>query len=86
MKRDESALLYQRWMLRMREREARLRLFQPLHQLPDVEVCVRQGTWYRASGAQFCPYCKLEYREHPFVEEWGNSDDKRLCSGDVVHL
>ena len=60
------------------EREARLRLFQQMHQDDD------QDNWRRASGQMYCVYCKLQYWMHP-VEEIYNVDH-RLCNGDIVHL
>jgi hypothetical protein len=86
----EEENLLRAWTARRLEREARLRLFPSLHQLPEEEVCIAQRTWHRASGAQYCAQCNLTYREHPTAEEWriafGENDDKRLCNGDVVHL
>lgn len=63
-------------------REARMRLFQQLHQDDEPE-------WRRASGAVICPLCGCEYRHHPYFDEQtmhGHPVDHRLCNGDVVHL
>ena len=73
------------------EREKRLRLFQSLHQLPEIDVMISQGMWHRASGRVFCQHCGLTYSYHPIVEEWGGQmydipEDVRLCDGRVVHL
>ncbi len=59
------------------ENEARLRLFQQLHQSEEDD-------WRRASGRMLCEYCGLMYRLHP-VEEVYNTDN-RLCNGTLVHL
>lgn len=64
------------------ERDARLRLFQQIHQNDNYE-------WYRAAGGCICRNCGLTYREHyDDLEHPLNSGeyDKRLCNGDVVHL
>ena len=65
------------------EREARLRLFLPIHQ-NDF------SNWYRASGGSKCNLCGLEYRLHPYSEEFvnflGEKEDHRICNGDIVHL
>ena len=73
------------------EREARLRLFQSLHQLPEFEIMAFQSMWHRASGRVLCGHCGLAYSYHPTVEEWGSGmyekpEDVRLCDGRVVHL
>lgn len=76
------------WILLRLEREARLRLFASLHQLPPEDLCAEQGSWRRASGGVRCTYCGLLYREHPQIEEWGTGSetDHLLCGGHVVHL
>lgn len=56
--------------------EAKLRLFQQLHQ--DTET-----DFYRASGSCLCELCGLEYRKHPYDEELAVN---RLCNGEFVHL
>ena len=56
--------------------DAKLRLFQQLHQ--DTET-----DFYRASGACLCELCGLEYRMHPLDEELAVN---RLCNGELVHL
>ena len=66
----------------MMEREAKMRLFQQLHQDDDPE-------WYRANGSVKCGLCGVLYRCHPYSLEhplWGEVVDHRLCNGDVVHL
>ncbi len=63
-------------------KENTLRLFQQLHQNDDF-------IHRRASGSTLCVCCKLPYRDHPDDIEHlyaHDSYDKRLCSGDVVHL
>lgn len=63
-------------------KENTLRLFQSLHQNDNPE-------YRRASGAMYCTNCGLTYRDHPDdIENNYHNDvyDKRLCSGDVVHL
>ncbi len=73
------------------EREQRLRLFEQLHQSPDIEDMCRDFTWRRASGFMKCSHCCLPYREHPLYDEyiygdpWGDLTDHRLCNGDVIH-
>lgn len=57
-------------------RDAKLRLFQQLHQDDEPE-------WYRAAGACRCSFCGLEYREHL---DSVDGFDKRLCNAEVVHL
>ena len=56
--------------------DAKLRLFQQLHQ--DTET-----DFYRASGACLCELCGLEYLMHPLDEELAVN---RLCNGELVHL
>jgi hypothetical protein len=76
---DPSYLRYQELKAR---RESVLRLFEPLHQNDDP-------VYRRASGLNYCCHCGLLYREHPNDEERNYHNDvfdKRLCSGDVVHL
>ncbi len=64
---------WQQWRL---QRDAKLRLFQQMHQDYEPE-------WRRASGGCVCEICGLKYRDH-FDDTDGF--DKRLCNGDVVHL
>lgn len=67
---------------RLLGREARMRLFLPLHQDDEPE-------WRRASGGVICSLCGCEYRHHPYFDErtyFGHPVDHRLCNGDVVHL
>lgn len=66
-------------ILMILDREARLRLFQQLHQNDDP-------TWYRAAGGCRCELCGLTYHEHPIELETRTDIDHRLCDGDVVHL
>lgn len=56
--------------------DAKLRLFQQLHQDTGTD-------FYRASGACLCELCGLEYRKHPLDEELAVN---RLCNGELVHL
>jgi len=70
------------------EREARMRLFQQLHQNDDPDLGERRR---RPNGKMRCPLCCCQYREHPpFLEEYGwgygGDYDPRLCTGEVVHL
>ncbi len=64
------------WQQRQLARDAKLRLFQQLHQDDEPE-------WYRAAGACRCSFCGLEYREHL---DSVDGFDKRLCNAEVVHL
>lgn len=74
------------------EREARLRLFQQLHQGPDPEDAELYGFFLRrASGDVLCEHCGLEYRLHPYDEEGpvdceGRPFHHRLCGGETAHL
>lgn len=73
---------YLRYQLTKERRENTLRLFAPLHQNDDPE-------YRRASGSSYCEWCGLTYREHPDDLEsayFNDTADKRLCSGDIVHL
>lgn len=56
--------------------DAKLRLFQQLHQDTGTD-------FYRASGSCLCELCGLEYRKHPLDEELAVN---RLCNGEMVHL
>jgi hypothetical protein len=73
------------------EREQRLRLFQQLHQSPDLDDMHWADMWHRAGGFMQCRYCGLPYREHPLYDEylcgdaWDDPTDHRLCNGDVIH-
>lgn len=64
-------------------REAKLRLFEQLHQDDETEM-------RRASGRMRCGLCCLLYREHPLdlagLDDCGASWAVRLCDGDLVHL
>ncbi len=72
-------------------REQRLRLFQQLHQSPDIEDMCKDFMWRRASGHMKCEHCHLPYREHPLygeylaINSWEEPTDHRLCNGDVIH-
>lgn len=71
------------------EREQRLRLFQQVHQSPDEESIYLGALWRRSSGYTPCEYCQLPNREHPLFDEffgWNEPVDRRLCSGEIVHL
>lgn len=68
-------------------REIKLRLFQQLHQTPEVDGS--PVFWHRANGCVKCLVCGLEYREHFDAIEFplaGETFDKRLCDGTIVHL
>ncbi len=63
-------------------RDARLRLFEQLHQ--DMEE-----DWHRAGGSVPCEHCGVEYRWHPINDTTKREDgsgDHRLCNGMTVHL
>lgn len=88
---SEEDLIRKRYIAIRLEREARLRLFQQLHQGLDTEDADRLGFFFRASGNVLCPHCGLEYRIHPYDEEGPvNSEGRpfhhRLCGGETVHL
>ena len=74
------------------EREARLRLFQQLHQGLDPEDADRYDFFFRrANGSVLCEHCGLEYRVHPYDEEGpvncdGRPCHHRLCGGETAHL
>lgn len=66
----------QQYVIAKLSTDAKLRLFQQLHQ--DTET-----DFYRASGSCLCELCGLEYRKHPLDEELAVN---RLCNGELVHL
>lgn len=73
---------YLRYRLIKERRENTLRLFESMHQ-NDSPI------YRRSSGSSYCDICGLTYREHPddFESSYFNDAvDKRLCSGDIVHL
>ena len=57
--------------------EARLRLFQQLHQDMDDD-------WYRSNKSMVCEHCGLQYQHHPTEQRF--NVDKRLCNGVTVHI
>lgn len=68
-------------------REQVLRLFQQLHQTSTFDG--DPDFWYRANGGVRCKICGLQYREHFDAIEFpmaGDTFDKRLCDGTIVHL
>lgn len=68
-------------------RELKWRTFPQLHQTTDVDGVPLE--WRRANGDVVCEYCGLKYREHTDAIEYPLSSetfDKRLCSGEIVHL
>lgn len=71
-------------------REQRLRLFEQLHQSPDIDTLNLYDIYCRASGYTRCKHCGLPYRDHPLSEELvdyeGRPFERRLCDGTVVHL
>lgn len=66
------------YVLKIRDIDARLRMFPQLHQSDGI------NDWRRASGKMTCQYCGLLYSQHP-IEEIYNIDH-RLCDGSIVHL
>lgn len=71
-----------RWIEEKLGREARLLLFQQLHQDDDPE-------WRRGSGATLYRLCGLAYRYHYLFDDTSHTrepTDHRLCNGNVVHL
>lgn len=70
------------------EREQRLRLFQQLHQAPEMEDMDHADIWRRGNGFILCKLCKCPCREHPLFDEflfYVEPTDRRLCNGDVIH-
>jgi hypothetical protein len=73
------------------ERDRRLRLFQQLHQSPELEDMLDAELWRRANWFLRCELCQLPYGEHAPFDEYLFGDphldptDHRLCSGEVIH-
>lgn len=74
---------YENFVAQKLAKQAKMRLFEQLHQDDVTEV-------RRASGSMRCELCGLRYRQHSLdlrgLDDCGSSWAVRLCCGELVHL